>query len=196
MDTLRLQKYERRQLSNDNEITPLVNVSNNKVGFKRNNSLNDKEQDRYKREFIEFFINDTPLSELLNNFYNSKTSILDNWTGVLGKNQKKDIVKIKQLLNKEITDKVIRQIYPTSWSDDEFKWYLDKYREELVNPEILIYCCKECGDIDCGGIPVIIQRTNSSVIWTIKDGKKELNFEFDKYSYFDVLNKHLKMVSN
>jgi hypothetical protein len=195
MDILRLQKYERRPLSNDKEVTPLKNLINNKKGFQSNNSLNDKGINKYKKEFTEFFINDKPLSKLLDNFYNTKTSILDNWTGVLGTNQKKDVVKIKQLLNKEVTDKDIRQIYPASWSDDEFKWYLEKYREELVNPEILIYCCSECGDTDCGGITIKIKRTNSSVIWTIKDDKKELNFEFDKYSYFDVLNNYLKMVS-
>lgn len=182
-------------MSNDKEVTTLDNLTNNKKGFQNNNSLNKKGIYKYKKEFIEFFINDKPLSELLDNFYNMKTSILDNWTGVLGTNQKKDVVKIKQLLNKEVTDKDIRQIYPASWSDDEFKWYLEKYREELVNPEILIYCCSECGDTDCGGISVKIQRKISSVIWIIQDDKKELYFEFDKYSYFDELSNYLSIVS-
>lgn len=40
--------------------------------------------DRSRRVFIEFFINDAPLSSLLDKFYNTKSTILDNWIGVLG----------------------------------------------------------------------------------------------------------------
>jgi hypothetical protein len=36
------------------------------------------------REFLEFFVNDKPLSELLDKFYGIKGSILDNWIGILG----------------------------------------------------------------------------------------------------------------
>jgi hypothetical protein len=150
-------------------------------------------------QFLEYFINDHPLSELLDNFYNSKTTILENWVGALGSsiNPMTDIIKVKQLLGKKVTDEEIRQVYPSSWTDQEFKWYLEKYREELENPEVLIYCCAECGDYDCGGIAVTIDRTDTCVIWTIKasDSDNTLKLEFDKYLYFDVFNKYLRQIT-
>ena len=109
---------------------------------------------------MEFYINDIPLTELLNTFYNNKGTILDNWIGVLGwtTNLSAEIVKIKQLLGKNISDKEIRRVFPASWTETEFETYLDKYRDELSNPEIIIYCCVECGDYDCGGISVLINK--------------------------------------
>lgn len=70
-----------------------------------------------KQEFLEYFINGQPLSGLLTKFYDSKTNILDNWIGVLGRSPgtQMDSITIKQLLEK--------------------------------NNEVLIYCSAEYGGI-------------------------------------------------
>jgi hypothetical protein len=198
MDTLRLQKYNRQGSMVDNEINMLDKDLSSKKKLSGNVTLTQKGDIKTDKEFLEYFINDKPLSELLDQFYNSKTCILDNWIGALGSsiNPKTDIIKVKQLLGKHVTDKEIRQVYPSSWTDKEFKLYLDKNREELENPEILIYCCAECGDYDCGGIAVTIDKTDTSVIWTIHDGNKTLKFEFDKHLYFDVFNRYLRQLAN
>ncbi len=73
----------------------------------------------------------------------------------------------------------------------DFGYYLSKYREELNDPEIIIYGCAECGDYDCGGITVNIDRTEISVIWLIKDENKDLKFEFEKNLYFSAFDKFL-----
>jgi hypothetical protein len=195
MDTLTLRKYHRQGSLVDKETNSLDKLAKKKKSFQGNTTLTDKGLIKSEKQFLEFFINDKPLSELLDNFYNSKTTILDNWIGVLGSNPKTDIIKVKQLLKKEVSDKEIRQVYPSTWSDDEFSLYLDKYREELENPEVLIYCCAECGDYDCGGIAVTIDKTGTSVIWTIKEGEKALKFVFDKYSYFEVFNNYLQKLT-
>jgi hypothetical protein len=193
MDTLKLQKYNRHGAIVDNKINTLDKVLTSKKKFSGNVPLTQKGVIKTDKVFLEYFINDKPLSELLDEFYNSKTTILKNWIGVLASsdNPKTDIIKVKQLLRKKVADKEIRQVYPSSLTDDDFKWYLDKYRQELENPEILIYCCAECGDYDCGGIAVTIDKTDTSVIWTIQDGDKSLKFEFDKYLYFEVFNEYL-----
>ena len=193
MDTLSIKKYHRHALVVDKKINSLKRLSkadNLPIG---NISLTKSGSIKTDIEFLEFYINDTLLTELLNSFYNQKGSILDNWVGVLGwtTNLPAEIIKIKQLLGKNISDKEIRQVFPASWTDIEFKYYLDKYRDELANPEIIIYCCAECGDYDCGGIAVSIDKTDNSVIWKIIDKEKMLSFQFDKYQYFDILNNRL-----
>ena len=193
MDTLTIKKYHRHASLVDKKINSLKRLSKADNLPKGNTSLTKSGSIKTDGEFLEFYINDTPLTELLNSFYNQKGSILDNWVGVLGwtTNLPAEIIKIKQLLGKNISDKEIRQVFPASWTDIEFKYYLDKYRDELANPEIIIYCCAECGDYDCGGIAVSIDKTDNSVIWKIIDKEKMLSFQFDKYQYFDILNNRL-----
>lgn len=156
MDTLKLQKHQRQGSLADNNINSLDKVVKKRTAS-GNTTLTNRGLIKSDKQFLEYFINDKPLSELLDKFYNSKTSILENWIGALGStNPKTDIIKVKQLLGKKVADKEIKEVYPSSWTDDELQWYLDKCKEELENPEILIYCCAECGDYDCGGIAVTI----------------------------------------
>ena len=194
MDKLSLGKYRRQGTLVDNTINSLKQLTTAKKTSKGNTSLTHKGLIKSNKEFLEFFIGDRPLSSLIDAFHKSKGSILDNWIGVLGSstNRKSDIIKIKQFLGKSISDKEIRQLYPDNWTDDEFEWYLEKIREELSNPEILIYCCAECGDYDCGGVAITIDKTDNSVVWTISDTDGKLKFEFDKYSYFDLFNRHIQ----
>jgi len=146
-----------------------------------------------KRNFLEFFINDRPLSGLVDDFY-GKGNILNNWAGVLGAadNKQYEIIKLKQLLEKKITDSEIRKVFPASWTEEEFEPYLDQYHEELSNPEIVIYRCGECGGYNCGGITAKISHMGSSVLWTLTDEQKVLTFEFDKYLYFAIFNERMK----
>ena len=143
--------------------------------------------------FLEFFINGRPLSEVYSEFHQLKTSLLDNWTGVLGSfpNSHAEIITVKHLLSKTVTEKEFRAAFPQNWTESELEWHLDKYKEELADPEILIYCCPICGDHDCGGIATRIIKTDETVIWTIIDERKDLTFEFNKYAYFDAFNARL-----
>jgi hypothetical protein len=194
MDTFSIKKYHRHGSVVDKEINSVKRITNSDKLPKGNSTLTNKCSIKTYREFLEFFINDVPLTELLNKFYNQKGSVLDNWIGVLGwtTNSQAEIIKLKQLLGKNINDNDIRKVFPASWTDNEFESNLEKYRDELSNPEIIIYCCAECGDYDCGGITVSINKTDSSVIWTIAEKDKTLSFEFDKYLYFDTLQKRIK----
>lgn len=194
MDTLSIKKYHRQGSLVVKKINSVKRIANSYKLPKGNTTLTNKGLIKSEREFLEFFINDVPLTELLNKFYNQKGSILDNWVGVLGwtTNLQAEVVKLKQLLGKNISDKDIRQVYPAAWTDKEFENYLDRYREELSNPEILIYCCAECGDYYCGGISILIDKTDNSIIWTITENEKRLSFEFDKYIYFETLQRRLK----
>ena len=124
------------------------------------------ERGRWARDvFVEFFINDVPLSRLLEDFYGQKECILDNWIGVLGSFGDAEAEKliIKQLLGKE-----------------------------AAAPELIIYCCGECGQPDCGGIKVRIDRNGGSVFWTVTDERGDLRFAFDKHQYFDVFDTYLR----
>lgn len=193
MDVLKLKTYRRPASGEDSRINSLTKLVKTKKFVPGNTTLHGNGLIKKGIEFLEYFINDTPLSELLNRFYNRKGSILENWVGVLGTgNPKVDIVKVKQLLGKNVSDKEIRDIYSASWGDDDFQLHLEKYREELADPEILIYCCAECGDYGCGGIAVTIERIENSIVWIIREEDSSLTFAFDKYQYFEEFNRYLK----
>jgi hypothetical protein len=196
MDTLSLKKYYRQGALVDREINLLKQLSKSKRRQAGNTTLTHKGLVKSERDFLEFFVNGNPLSELLDKFYEEKGTILDNWIGVLGSsiNKKAEILKVKHLLGKAISDKEIRQVYPLEWSDDEFQWYLEKEREELSDPEVIIYCCAECGDYDCGGIKAKIDKSDISFLWTFSQEDKHLRFEFDKYQYFDLFDTHLRQL--
>lgn len=196
MDTLSLQKYHRQGSIAARDTASLGQVSKSKRLPTGNTTLTHKGLVKSEREFLEFFVNDKPLSELLNKFYEIKGSVLDNWIGILGSslNKKAEILKVKQLIGKTISDKEIRQVYPYEWSDEEFQWYLEKAREEIADPEVIIYCCAECGDYDCGGIKAKIDKTDNAFLWTITEESKSLTFEFDKYQYFELFDKYLRQL--
>jgi hypothetical protein len=145
--------------------------------------------DIFNRVFLEFFVNDKPLSMLLDGFYNQKGSILDNSVGVIGWtiNLPAEVIKCKQLLGKSITEEEIRQASGSSFTKHD----LDDYREELSNPEVLIYCCAECGDYKCGGVTVSILHFDDAVTWKISNGDKSLKFQFAKSSYYDLFKKRI-----
>lgn len=194
MDKLSLRKYHRSGSIADKHINSLQKLAKSKTLAGGNTTLTSDGLARSENTFLEFFINDQPLSKLLDKFYGKKGSILDNWIGILGWSATRmtDIVKVKRLLGKNISDKEIREMYPAEWSDSEFENYLEKEREELSDPEIIIYCCAECGDYECGGITVQIDKTNEAFVWTIGDDERQLIFKFDKYQYFDVFDKYLR----
>jgi hypothetical protein len=194
MDILSLKKYQRKGTLIDADISSLKRLSKSKSPPAGNTTLTDQGLVKHEREFLEFFINDNPLSGLLDKVFTAQGSILDNWIGVLGsfENKQAEILKVKQLIGKPISDKEITQVYPREWSDSEFGWYLRKTREELTDSEIIIYCCAECGDYDCGGIKVKIDKTDNAFIWAITEEDKRITFEFDKYQYFELFDKYFK----
>ncbi len=148
--------------------------------------------------FLEFFINDKSLSELLDSRFYENGSVLDNWIGVLGwmKNTPAEIVKIKQLMRMHVTDSDIRRIFPNNSTDNEFKNYLQQYRNELANPCVILYCCAQCGDYDCGGIAALLEEEGQTIRWKMGDGKDGLVFTFAKHQYLDVFSERLNDLEN
>jgi hypothetical protein len=198
MDTLSLKKYSRPGSLVDKKVKTLKEVSRGRALRKGNSSLTEKGLAKSEKEFLEFYINDKPLSELLTTFHEMKGNILDNWIGVLGSfpNRQAEIIKLKQLLMKSISDKEIREVFPADWSESEFQYYLERYHKEISDPNVIIYCCAECGDYDCGGIFTKIEKTDTSFKWTFTEKEKRLSFEFNKYQYFDLFNKYLGQLAH
>jgi hypothetical protein len=118
--------------------------------------------------FIEFFVNDRPLSEIIDEFDGNRTSVLDNWAGVFGTNTPwAEIIKAKQLIKAKIPEAEMRALLAANLEEDHVEDVLDQYRAELDDPEVIIYRCAECGDYLCGGVGVTIDMQEDTVTWTI-----------------------------
>ncbi len=80
----------------------------------RKYTVDNKTKTQTNKEFWEYYINDVPLSEQLDIFFQSKESILENWIGSLSTsgNSWNNNIKVKQLLGKKITDEEIKKGFP------------------------------------------------------------------------------------
>lgn len=145
--------------------------------------------------FLEFFINDQALSELIDSHYGLSDSFLEDYTGVLGNagSLPAEIIKIKQLLGKNVSDEEVERLWADALPEGQLdETFLLTYRDELSAPEIIIYQCAECAHYDCGGVTVIIHFDDNVVKWQIVDKPQLPVFTFDKYAYYSLLNAQLK----
>ncbi len=200
MDVIKLRKYHQiKELVNNpgysssGEWSDVVNGSGDVV-ISKSGSF------QTWREFIEIFINDQQLSDLLTTFLAYHDSLLKYWVGVLGSfpDKQAELFTLKRLLLEPITDEEIRSALPKDSKEkqieERFKWH----KEHLLNDLILIYCCHECGNFECGGINVKIDQKNDTIIWTFFENElrrtkgKTLQFHFEKSQYSGVFNKYRK----
>jgi|WetSurMetagenome_2_1015567.scaffolds.fasta_scaffold33537_3 hypothetical protein len=198
MDTIELKKYHRTGgLGAEQTTRPKDILSKIKTVF-GNVTMTKEGQNKRPTEFYEFFINDRPFSEILTEFCKLDYSLLDNWVGVLGSfsNKKSELNTIKRLLLQQITEQEIRDVFPKVLD----KYYLDNgienYREELADEEIIIYGCLECGDYDCGGFKIKVDKEGEKFLWTYNDEGNILQFHFDQHQYFDTFDSYRKTIEN
>jgi len=198
MDVIKLRKYH--------QIKELVNNSNYNSSGEWSNAVNGSGDVvtsksgffQTRREFMEFFINDQPLSDLLTTFLAYRDSLLKSWVGVLGSfpDKQPELYTLKRLLLEPLTEQTIRPALRQDLEKEHFEDYSKWYKENFSNDLILIYCCHECGSVDCGGIGVKVDQKNDTIIWTFFENEKRrtkgktLQFHFDKRQYYGVFNKY------
>ncbi len=144
--------------------------------------------------FVEFYINDKSLSEIIDNYDKSSDSFLENYTGVLGglNNPLSEAIKIKQLLGKKVSDVEIRALFSHSSAKDSIDYLVSLCYDELADPAIIIYGCAECGDYNCGGVKVTIEKEEDVVKWMVVDEPLMPVFTFNKHVYYEVFSSRLK----
>ncbi len=159
-----------------------------------------KSNSKPQNSFTEFFINNRPLSALLDDFYASKHFItLKNNIGVLGskRNTALEIIKVKQLLGKTINkadfDELMKELGRTI-DKNTIKDIIDSLTDELAEPGIMIYCCARCGDYQCGGVMVEMVIDEHYIKWTFGDAERNLVFVFDKYAYLGTIRSYLDKI--
>jgi len=186
MDTISLIQF--RTGAVDDSSHPESTPGKRQAKRKRSNIVLEKE-----REFTEFVVNGKPLSSILDVFFRMKRPLLDNLIGIIGSsgNLAAEKIEIKRLLGKPISDKEIRDAFPENWDADDLDWHMERARDQLKEPEIIIYCCAFCRDGDCGGVSVLVQKTDYAFTWIFSEGDRRLKFEFDKYAYFDLFSRYL-----
>ena len=82
------------------------------------------------------------------------------------------------------------------------KIFLQKKKSDLNNERVLIYCCAECGDIDCGGITAKIVQEGNFMKWFDFAYENNYNDEMtDRQSYQKIgpfyfkLNDYIKVIT-
>jgi len=164
--------------------------------YQKPGAMAGKKKTNPGKEFFEFYIDSEPLSVLLDQFYGSRNGVLDNWTGVFGRwnNHSAELIKVYQLLGKSISNDDIRKICPPDMSGEDISDYIKQVRDEFADPEVIIYCCAECGDYGCGGVTATINKTDNSFTWTFAGEERKVVFEFDKYQYFSLFNNYARQL--
>ena len=146
-------------------------------------------------DFFEFYIDGKPLIQLLFNSIQWK-GYLENYNGLLGTRDKiYDELLVNSLLNKQVNTNIVKNHfakYERVITDQQAKGII--YEMSLMNP--LIYGCKICGDIDCGGINIRVEKSSNSFVWfkySQKSKKYDYQlFEFNKEQYKLVFTNYIK----
>ncbi len=151
--------------------------------------------DKTLNDFFEFYIDGKPLIELILGKNMSKV-YLTSWNGLLGTRDKKyDELLVKSLINENINAEFVQKHfkkYEESINEDVAK----KLIFELSLEKPLVYGCKICGDIDCGGIVIRIESDEFSFSWYLFDTETKeydkLIGEFEYEQYKNVFSKYMK----
>ncbi|MBI3133481.1 MAG: hypothetical protein HYZ14_02290 [Bacteroidetes bacterium] len=149
--------------------------------------LNADSNDVAIPDFVEFYINDEPLSDKINEFLNPADKVLSKFTSVLGTMELTnfDRLKIRQLQGESINRADLEEFFPAAHFDQK------PIFDELKLDKILVYCCAECGDYKCGGYFIRVAQTPDTVTWKLESDGKELSFTFSKREYSSELNSYL-----
>lgn len=149
--------------------------------------------------FVEFYINDTSLCQLIDSRDKTNPGLLASYTGVLGSsmyNRAAELIKLRQLMRMEVTGEQIRKALPDTFTPEDIEELVLQYQEELADPEVIIYGCAECGDYNCGGIKIKIDIQETVVTWSVCDMPVPLIFTFDLYQYYHLLKSRMQKTGN
>lgn len=146
--------------------------------------------------FFEFYVNDVPLSQILDKFFNNSETLLNNQNGQIGyyKNSFNfDKLVINSFLKKPITSKDL-SVFSKEGKEE---WFLDFVDEQnkAINEDAFFrfYICSVCGDGYCHLTLGKVIKNEKTFSWIFENFKEEtLKFEFDSDSYIKVFNDYLK----
>jgi len=151
-------------------------------------------------QYVEFFVNDRSLIEIIEDYFQPKKTLLSKFTSVLGTMESLnfDRLKVAQLTNTSVDSKTIEQFFPAKHFDQE------PIFAELQLPKTLLYCCAECGDFRCSGIFIKVVHNNKYVEWHIfepefsalekTDTSKTLVFKFNAKEYSATFTDYLNQI--
>ncbi|WP_299678730.1 hypothetical protein [uncultured Dokdonia sp.] len=163
-----------------------------------------------ERFFYEIFIDQQPLSSLLDVHYENTTPLLFNWIGLLKSNSDTAFhtLLIKSLLKLPIADEEFLVLFEKGEKEVEDIPFTSVY--DLKQNFIKLYTCPYCDHVeplDCGGYHVKVFKKEHSYVWQFDNKGKNilsdpafrntlektpLTFEFDKNIYEKVFFKFLK----
>ncbi|CAL2102226.1 conserved protein of unknown function [Tenacibaculum sp. 190130A14a] len=166
------------------------------------------------QSFYEIYVNDKPLSFILDQYFENKTPIIYNWVGMIGAFSKKlDLITIKLLLKQEIKKNDVIALY-TKHNEtcdniiEQYSYEINQCLEAFKNENIHIYGCPQCGELEHGGYFVKIKKKKGYFQWEFeKESRQSVNPEyipknnekdkliikFDKNQYTKTFYNYIKM---
>jgi hypothetical protein len=144
--------------------------------------------DKTLNDFFEFYIDGKSLIQLIMG-ENKYKGFLESWNGLLGTRDKKyDELLVKSLMNENINIELVQthfKKYNEFINDDVAKNIIF----ELCLEKPLIYGCKICGGVGCGGITIKIESDEIFFSWYL------LNSETNEYDKLIGKFKHEEYIS-
>ncbi|WP_435261859.1 hypothetical protein [Tenacibaculum sp. nBUS_03] len=214
-------------ISNIGVLGDLSTLSSVKKIYNQTNSYDDEVEvqtldgnlSKVFQNFYEIFINDRPLSFILDEYFENKTPIIYNWVGMIGAFRKKlDLITIKLLLKQEVEKSDVILLYSKNKElkkteinqiIEEYGPEIDQYFEECKNENIHIYGCPKCGEREHGGYFVNVKKEKGYYQWEFynknnlsftkkhqinkKNEKDKLTIKFEENQYINTFYNYLKI---
>lgn len=149
--------------------------------------------------FVEFYIDGRPLHDWLDEFYNNRSPLLNQWVGelkALPNNHLFEQLKIKHLLLDNITEDSIwtylQDTFGATFSKNNFLYQFEVLKTVFDSNDYVFYACQECLDYNCGSYSGRVRLIDNCFYWHFEEeGKPNLEFKFDHAAYRKVLKTYL-----
>ncbi len=169
VNTLTLQYYDNIHRSISASENLLVNG-----GYQ----FRHEQQERYTYNFVAFYIDNQRLCERF--WVDAEAEFLDSFVGLLGCIDRYfDELIIKYMLKEKITAETIRQLllqYRKPIRERQVELLVEAFTQNVL----LIYGCRVCRDLGCGGIRLQVSRDQDYYYWELT---KDLRFKFGRLAY-------------
>jgi len=201
--------YSKLSIKKVNNIKRQINLYNHKIVeiLDAENSskylvYNSGEKSITLRDFYEYYIDGQPLINIISKYYwniqaSENSEFFNSYVSCLGSfGLFWDEISVSILTKKEFNStqiKTLVSLLKSNYINSTGQVSIQNLQGQIikdVRDNFLMYCCQDCGDSDCGGITLNINKKNDTTIWTDNDN---IEIHFNTVEYEQVLQNFITM---